>query len=456
MSNHTGKLGETTQPTSGSRAVAAVARDLTLTWVYDGAYRAHDVLRVARLRVGRGPQCHIRLEHASVSREHAELYRQGPIFAVRDLGSTNGTYVNGARTEHAVLSEGTVIRVGDCIGIVGALPRGTQPTRFGELAPGVLGGPTLGAELTTLEASAESDVPVVIVGETGSGKERIARAVHVLSGRRGSFHALNCSALPSALAEAELFGHERGAFTGADRARDGHLRAAHGGTLFLDEIAELPLPIQAKLLRAVEEREVTPVGATQGVSFDARIVVAAQEPLERYVQRKTFRADLYARLAGFRFEAPPLRRRRDEIPGLFFAFLEKHGQRPAPSVPPRLLERLCVHDWPGNVRELELCARKLVALGQEAEPLSAGVVARLLGEPASGPPLPVSCAAVGSRGRNEYDLARLTAALAAHDRNLTAAAASIGISRRRAYRLLDASRGSGCEPQETREGPAEE
>jgi DNA-binding NtrC family response regulator len=456
MSNQTGKLGETTQPTSGSRAVAAVAHDLTLTWVYDGAYRAHDVLRLARVRIGRGPQCHIRLEHASVSREHTELYRQGPIFALRDLGSTNGTYVNGIRTEHAVLTEGTVIRVGDCIGIVGALQRGSDPTRFGELAPGLLGGSTLGAELATLQASAQSDVPVVIVGETGTGKERIARAVHHLSGRRGSFHALNCSALPPTLAEAELFGHERGAFTGADRARDGHLRAAHTGTLFLDEIADLPLPIQAKLLRAVEEREVTPVGSTQAVHFDARIVVAAQEPLERYVERKTFRADLYARLAGFRFEAPPLRHRRDEIPGLFFAFLEKHGQPPLPSVAPRLLERLCVHDWPGNVRELELCARKLVALGREAEPLSADMLSRLLGDSVPAPPPPVSGVSGGARDRNDHDLARLKAALATHQRNLTAAAASIGISRRRAYRLLEASRGSGPDPDDPHEGPAEE
>jgi hypothetical protein len=440
MSEETGKPGDTTQPTSGSRAVEAVARDLTLTWIYDGAYRGHDVLRVSRLRVGRGPECHIRLEHASVSREHAELYRQGPIFALRDLGSTNGTYVDGARSDHGVLSEGTVIRIGDCVGIVGALPRGTEPMRFGELAPGLLGGPTLGAEVATLRAMAQSDVPIMIIGETGSGKERIARAIHDLSGRRGSFHALNCSALSAALAETELFGHERGAFTGADRARDGHLRAAHAGTLFLDEIADLPLPIQTKLLRAVEECEVTPVGATQTIPFDARVVVAAQQPLEHYVERGTFRADLYARLAGFRVEAPPLRRRRDEIPGLFFAFLEKHGQAPLPGVAPRLLERLCIHTWPGNVRELELCARKLVALARGEQQVTSDLLTRLLPELPATPT--ANCATTGASDRNQHDLRRLSAALATHGDNLTAAAASIGISRRRAYRLLAAGTGA--------------
>jgi pSer/pThr/pTyr-binding forkhead associated (FHA) protein len=453
MSDETGKLGDTTQPTSGSHAVEATAPELTLTWIYDAAYKGSDVLRAARVRIGRGSQCHVRLEHASVSREHAELYRQGPITAVRDLGSTNGTYLNGSRCEHGVLSEGCVLRVGDCVGVVGMLLRGVEPVRFGELAPGLLGGPTLGAEVATLKATAKSDVPIMIIGETGSGKERIARAIHELSGRGGGFHALNCSALSATLAETELFGHERGAFTGADRAREGHLRAAHRGTLFLDEIADLPLSIQTKLLRAVEEGAVTPVGATQAVPFDARIVVAAQEPLERYVERKTFRADLYARLAGFRFDAPPLRRRRDEIPGLFFAFLEKHGRPPLTVVTARLLERLCTHDWPGNVRELELCARKLVALARSEEQLSSDWVARILPGPAA--TASASGPSTGARDRNDHDLRRLNAALVAHDRNMSAAAASIGISRRRAYRLLGA-RASIAEPEEADQAPPRE
>jgi transcriptional regulator of acetoin/glycerol metabolism len=433
MSEKIGGGSETTEPTGGPGQIEAQGGDLMVQWVLGGEYRERSVLRAARLRIGRGSTCHVRLDHPSVSREHAELYRQGPIYAVRDLGSTNGTHLNGSRTEHGVLRTGDVLRVGDYVGIVGMLPRAAETSRFGELAPGLFGGPTLAAALAVAKVSASTDIPFVIIGETGAGKERIARAIHHLSGRPGRFHALNCAALPATLAEAELFGHERGAFTGAERAREGHLRAADRGTLFLDEIADLGAAVQAKLLRALETHEVTPVGTTECVSFDARVIVATQEPLECYVERKAFRADLYARLAGFQLEAPPLRRRRDEIIGLFAHFLRIHGTGEPPAVEPKLAERLCLHDWPNNVRELELFTRKLLALKQDEKVLTCQLAARLWTDVAA-PAAPAQT--TGFRERRVHESARLQAALSTHGNNMTAAAASIGISRRRAYRLL--------------------
>jgi transcriptional regulator of acetoin/glycerol metabolism len=427
--------GDTTERTSGDRGETKAQRDLAIQWVRGTEYRELSMLRGARLRVGRGEESHLRLEHGSVSREHVELYRQGPIYALRDLESTNGTYLNGVRTEHGAISAGDVIRVGEFVGVVLLVPRSVELLSFGELAQGLVGGPTLAAEVSDVRQAAKTDVPVMLTGETGTGKERVARAIHEWSGRTGRFHALNCSALPPSLAEAELFGHERGAFTGADRARPGHLRAADGGTLFLDEAAELPLTIQAKLLRAIEEREVMPLGGTESVAVDVRIIVAAPEPFDSYVAAKTFRSDLYERLAGFQVHVPPLRERREEIPGLFAHLLQKHGTFRLPVVEAKLIESLLLHSWRGNVRELELFVRKLQALHGSDPVLGLDTAQGLLSrERPSVAPKPAS---TGARDRRDHDRIRLKLALDEHRGNVTAAAASIGISRRRAYRLLD-------------------
>jgi DNA-binding NtrC family response regulator len=424
----------TTARTGGTDDRAPLERELAIQWVHGSAYAECHALRAARLRIGRGEGCHLRLEHASVSREHAELQRQGPIFSLRDLGSTNGSYLNGQRTEHAVIADGDVLRLGDFLGIVRLRERTDEQTSFSELAPGLWGGATLRKVLETSQAAARTDVPIVLLGETGSGKECVARAIHHFSGRAGRFHALNCSTLPVELAEAELFGHAKGAFTGADRARMGHLRAADRGTLFLDEVSELSLAIQAKLLRALEQREVVPLGETESVAIDARIVVAAQRPLEQFVEQDAFRADLHERLAGFRFELPPLRVRRDDIPGLFFHMLEKYAAGSRPKTDVKLLERLVLHDWPGNVRELELCTRKLLGLHANEPVLRRELADGILKEKMSA--LAATTEEQHARDRREYDLRRLTVALEEKNGNLSAAAASIGISRRRAYRLL--------------------
>jgi len=428
-----------TEPLTAASAARAARSELAIQWVLHSALAKVDGLRGLRLRIGRGDACHLRLEHSSVSREHAELYRQGPIYALKDLGSTNGTWLNGERVEHTAVTPGDVLRVGDCVGVVMALDPDGPTREFGVLGPELWGGPALAKALAKAKASAASDLPVVIVGETGTGKERIARALHHFSARKGRFDAVNCSTVPAALAEAELFGHTRGAFTGAERAREGHFQAAHEGTLFLDEIADLPLDVQAKLLRAVEQGEVTPLGGTAATRVSVRIMAAAHQRLEVLVTERRFRADLCARLAGFIVEVPPLRRRREEIPGFLFRLLEKHCTGAIPIVAPALVEWLCLRDWPGNGRELELMVRKLLAL-HAGEPVLRLSFAQALVEAEPTVKRSTVAPTSGFPDRSASDRYRLEQALQRTGGNMKAAAAAAGISRRRAYRLLESAK----------------
>src|SRR6185503_9419070 len=236
-----------------------------------------DTLKGGKLTLGRDSSADICVEGSGVSRCHAELYRQGPLYVLRDLGSTNGTWLGGKRVEHAPVQPGSVLRLGECVGTF-VEGRGEQP-RFGELAPGLLGGRAMEPLLARLRLAAKSDLPILLLGETGTGKERFARAAHGFSGRAGPFFALNCAALPEHLAEAELFGYRRGAFTGAERANQGYFRAAHNGTLFLDEMPELSAAMQAKLLRVVEDGQVLGLGEASTVSVNVRLLSASQQPL---------------------------------------------------------------------------------------------------------------------------------------------------------------------------------
>lgn len=451
MGQSVNRTGETTERSATGIGSCASRRELGIAWIVDSAPAGFSILRGGRLVIGRTQECEVRLDHSSVSRQHAELYRQGPIYAVRDLESTNGTWLDGERVEHAALRAGSVLRFGDCIGVVTNVDPAAPHFEFGDLAPGLMGGPTLTAALTKAKTVARSDLPLVIVGETGVGKERIARALHHWSGRPGPFNAINCSTVPAALAEAELFGHQRGAFTGAERARNGHFQAADGGTLFLDEIEDLSLQVQAKLLRAVEMGEVIPLGGTAAAPVDIRIVVATHERLDVLVEQKRFRVDLAARLAGFVFDVPPLRKRREEIPGFFLRFLERHAGVAVPRVAPTLIEWLCLRDWPGNVREVELLARRLLALYAAEPVLHASHAEELCGPGIASPSSrirsekPLSGVHVGFRDRRESDLHRLKGALEHTGGNIKAAAESIGISRRRAYRLIQSVEPNGSE-----------
>ncbi|MCE9576931.1 MAG: sigma-54 dependent transcriptional regulator [Deltaproteobacteria bacterium] len=217
----------------------------------------------------------------------------------------------------------------------------------------------------SLERLAHSSVSVLVLGESGTGKELIARALHDSGPRRGKpFVAVNCGAIPDTLIDSELFGHSRGAFTGADNARPGMIVEADRGTLFLDEIGDMPLAVQGRLLRVLQEGEVRPVGGEHVRKVDVRVVAATNVDLQKAVEEKRFREDLFYRLNVVTLPLPPLRARREDLPMLAAFFLRKHGRQPTPKLTARALERLVDHTWPGNVREFENAILHALALGR--------------------------------------------------------------------------------------------
>ena len=237
------------------------------------------------------------------------------------------------------------------------------PGRFGMIGAS----PAMQAVFRLIERVAPSEVPVLIRGETGTGKELVARALHEGSPRRrGPFLAENCAAVPAGLLESELFGHVRGAFTGAIADRAGHFVAAAGGTLFLDEVGDMPLEMQVKLLRALETREVRPVGASRTVRIDVRLVAATNQDLETMIRERRFREDLAYRLDVMRIDLPPLRERTGDVPLLVRGIARRLARdlgRPVPGIEPEALAALARHPWPGNVRQLENEIRRALALG---------------------------------------------------------------------------------------------
>ena len=396
-------------------------------------------LRVDEISIGRGEESQFQLNFPGVSRLHAVVQKSGPLHTLRDLGSRNGTYINGKRIEHAPLTVGAIVRIGDWLGIVSEVEVDQEDQRFAEIAPGLWGGAVLARAAAPLFRAATSTVSVLLVGRTGSGKERIARALHDLSSRKGRFHGVNCAALPADLAEGELFGYRRGAFTGADRGHLGQMRAASGGTLFLDEISDLSLPIQAKLLRALDTFEVTPLGEVSSTRTDVRLVTATQQPLPDLVRSGRFREDLAARICGLTVTLPELDQRVADIPSLFALFLREHSGNTAPSVSTKLYERLCLYAWPANVRELEQLARRLLATHGLEPRLRRSFLPDELREH----PTISSVDAFEGGDRNERDLERLRTTLGMTGGNVIRAAKMIGISRQRAYRLIGSRRLTG-------------
>jgi DNA-binding NtrC family response regulator len=275
---------------------------------------------------------------------------------------------------------------------------------------------------------AGSDFTVLIQGETGTGKELVARAIHHESRRRDKpFIALDCGAIPDTLIESELFGYEKGAFTGADRRKDGHFQLADGGTLFLDEVANLPLPVQGKLLRALQERTVWPLGARTPAVVDVRIIAACNVPLEGETRSGAFRRDLYYRLNEFEMTLPPLRARRDDIMPLATRFLEEacvELKRTACGFSAEASGRLLDHAWPGNVRELRNVVRRAVLVSDEfvtpADLGDLGGTAAAPSDPAEPPPATLKAAR--DRGAAEAEERAIRAALAAARGNKSEAA----------------------------------
>jgi transcriptional regulator with GAF, ATPase, and Fis domain len=370
-----GTLTATEPPEARERAGAALYLVMEYRRLAAGGVR-WSLAGLDEVRIGRAPsrgaaralegdcqRLDVGVPDALMSSRHARLARLGDRWALEDLGSKNGCRVNGKHVPRAVLGDGDRIELGETLLL---FRDEAQVEADGDAA--ILGdclatlSPAFGRELERLAAVARARVPVLIMGETGTGKEVTARAVHALSGRRGRFVAVNCGALPDGLVEASLFGHRRGAFSGAVDDRPGLVKSAHGGTLLLDEIGDLPPPSQAALLRVLQESEVMAVGDSEPARVDVRFIAATHRDLGALAREERFRADLLARLEGYRVTLPPLRDRREDLGVVIASVLARLAPGREVALLPEAARALAAYDWPANVRELEQALAAALAL----------------------------------------------------------------------------------------------
>ncbi len=384
-------------------------------------------------------------DYGRVSRKHARIeVRQGGV-SVADLGSHNGTFINDQRITTAPLGAGDLLRIGDATLLCHVRPAAAPRARH----PSIIGvGVGLGLALREVELVASYPTTVALVGETGVGKEVFARALHEASGRSGAMVALNCGGVSDTLVTSELFGHIKGAFTGADRRRSGLIETARGGTLFLDEIMDASPGLQAVLLRLFETGEYRAVGSDHTEHADVRFVVAAQPEIEDRIAERRFRLDLWARLARWVIRIPPLRERQEDIGALAHHFATHYAGSPV-RFQPELLRALIQHPWPGNVRELQGLVERLV-IAQKAQTTADGLelqfapalFARKLTTPASGtpatPPATTSTKTPPSKASVRPGADALRSALAEHGGNVRATAIALGVGRKTLYRWLEA------------------
>ena len=387
-----------------------------------GAHRT-----VSRSRSDGAELIALTLGDARMSSKHARLSRVGGAWIVEDLDSKNGTWVDRKRITRRPLADGDVMIVGHTA-IVFRASGGEEPDL--DLMPSTQPGlgtlsPALAQQFAQLGQAARSTVPIEVTGESGTGKELIARAVHTLSGRRGGFVAVNCGALAASILEAELFGHKKGAFTGAGDDRLGLVRSADNGTLFLDEIAELAPASQAALLRVLQEGEVTPLGADRPIKVDVRVVTATHKSIDAEVDAGRFRADLRARLLGVTIALPPLRERPEDLGPIASQLLSRHRALPF-SID--AVEALYAYRWPLNVRELERALAAAIAVAGERIEL-AHLPASLRAEPS--PIVPVELDDADRALRDQ-----LAAAIARHGGNLAAVAKELGKDRTQIRRWM--------------------
>ena len=308
-----------------------------------------------RLRIGSGSDVDLMVADQHVSRLHCELEPTPVGVVLRDLGSTNGTFVGGAAIREVILAPGVVAVLGSTRLFVETDAPVAELLRFGSAVSSSL---SMGAVFSMLEKLAASEVTVLLTGETGTGKDVLARAVHEQSPRNsGPLVVFDCGAVTATLIESELFGHEKGAFTGAHAERAGAFERAAGGTLFLDEIGEMPLDLQPRLLRALEQREVRRVGGSIEIPVDVRVIAATNRDLAAEVAGGRFRQDLYFRVTAAVVEVPPLRARPEDLPILVEHMLEGRA-----TATPAAMTALSAYDWPGNVRELRNVVNTAVAM----------------------------------------------------------------------------------------------
>jgi transcriptional regulator with GAF, ATPase, and Fis domain len=348
-----------TEISTRAQSVDGALSDEVVVVVLSGSQRGRQVHLAQRMRVGKAPDNDLVLEDDTVSRHHCELERREHGVFVRDLGSTNHTRVGRTAIQEAVVEAGATIKVGGVELGVRVEPRRalllpSESTQFGEAIGHSVALRTI---FGVLERIAPTDAAVLLLGETGTGKDVLARSIHQQSPRRAApFVVVDCGAVSYSLIESELFGHERGAFTGAVATRQGAFELAGKGSVFLDEVGDLPLDVQPKLLRVLESGEYRRVGGNKTIQAEARIVAATKRDLKAEVERGKFREDLYFRLAVVPVHVPPLRSRREDIPPLVERFLDLARRRDpvaaAVTLSPGTLAALAAHDWPGNVREL--------------------------------------------------------------------------------------------------------
>jgi len=345
-----------------------------------GGVKKRHVFETDTVDIGATNDNDLVLTDDTVSRNHCRIFKEGEAFLVRDLGSTNGTFINRVRVREAWLKPGCSLMLGKTELSFSPVDEKLRivPSDKERLGGMIGKDARMRAIYAMVERIAPTDTTVVVTGETGTGKEVVARTLHDLSRRqRGPFIVFDCGAVPENLIESELFGHEKGAFTGATNARQGVFEMAQGGTVFLDELGELGLDLQPKLLRVLEQREVKRVGGVRPTKVDVRVVAATNRDLEAEVRAGRFREDLFYRLNVVRLELPPLRARPGDVPLLVRHFLSHGafnelpgGGRRVRDVSRTALEHLCAHAWPGNVRELSNVIERAVSFAETDEILA--------------------------------------------------------------------------------------
>jgi DNA-binding NtrC family response regulator len=306
------------------------------------------------------------LTDPKVSRYHAELSPDESGVAVKDLGSANGSFVGNTRVSLGVLARGAQLRLGDTVLVVDSVRSARDREAEAPALPGLVYESRAMKELArAVHRLATFNGAVLVQGETGSGKELVAAALHASSSRAEKpFVIVDCGALPPTLVSSELFGHEKGAFTGADRMMPGAFERANGGTIFLDEIGELPLAMQPVLLGVLQRKQFRRVGGTREIPVDVRVIVATHKDLRAEVNRGTFREDLYFRLAGARLIVAPLRERKEDVPLLVRHFVQElTGEAEHPALDATAISAFCMQSWPGNVRELRSAVERAIASG---------------------------------------------------------------------------------------------
>ncbi len=394
------------------------------------------------LRIGKAPDNDVVIDHPTVSRNHLIIRRQGDRFLVQDLGSTNGTFLDGAQVREAYLRPGVLLEVGDVRLRFSpqVAPVQIDPSTEDRLGDLVGRSVPMRQIFALLQRIATTDSTILLVGETGAGKGAAAKAIHKLSRRApGPLVVFDCASVSDSLIESELFGHEKGAFTGAVSQRIGCLERANGGTLFLDEIDDLALDLQPKLLRAIEDREFRRLGASSAISFDARIVVASKKDLWAETQAGRFREDLYFRLSVFTVSLPSLRDRKEDIPLLVDAFA---GEGLWSRLPEKVREQFMGHTWPGNVRELRNAMERARHMADIPELAGDGLLREFTREapPVTGDALPVEFTGPFKSCKDElvraFEREYLTRLLGRTKGNIARAAREAELDRKHLYSLL--------------------